>query len=113
MNVHQSPNHAAIETWDTVFFDNYCRFRHLVTTSVSIYSDIALSRYAPAPGARVLDLGCGFGDTSLQLAKLVYPGEVVGVDGSKRFAASAERDAVDSGVTNVRFLVGDVQTADL
>jgi len=48
------------------------------------FSDAALIRAAVEPGERVIDIGCGCGATSLQLAELVGPkGKVLGVDVSK------------------------------
>ncbi|HJQ84811.1 MAG TPA: methyltransferase domain-containing protein, partial [Candidatus Binatia bacterium] len=41
----------------------------------------AIEALAPAPGERVLDLGCGCGTTTLELARRVGPsGTVLGVD---------------------------------
>src|SRR5581483_9512181 len=70
----------------------------------------AMRRFPPAAGARVLDIGCGFGDSTLALAELVGPeGSALGVDISPRFIelAAAERD--EHQVQNVRFAVMDVQ----
>jgi len=62
----------------------------------------------------VLDLGCGFGDTTQQLAALVGPGgEAVGVDVSEPFIAAAREEAQSAGIDNVRFRSGDVQIMDL
>lgn len=66
------------------------------------------------PGERVLDIGCGPGSTSIQLAKRVAPdGEVVGVDISPEMVAAATRRASKAGATNVRFTVADVQHESL
>jgi ubiquinone/menaquinone biosynthesis C-methylase UbiE len=47
---------------------------------------------APAPGAVLLDVGCGTGDDARALARLVAPGgRVVGVDGSARAIAWARQ----------------------
>jgi 2-polyprenyl-3-methyl-5-hydroxy-6-metoxy-1,4-benzoquinol methylase len=49
-------------------------------------------------GMRVLDLGCGVGDVSLWIAKLVGPtGLVVGVDGSPEAIDAAEKRATVTG----------------
>jgi SAM-dependent methyltransferase len=62
----------------------------------------------------VLDLGCGFGDTTQRIAELVGPeGEVVGVDAAANFIEDARREAAEAGVSNVRFEVADIQMDDL
>jgi SAM-dependent methyltransferase len=86
-------NEEAIEAWDGPLYDRFVRFRHLLTT-----------------GERVLDVGCGFGDTTQQLARLVGPsGSVLGVDAAPRFVATAQAEAEQAGVSNVRFEVADVE----
>jgi SAM-dependent methyltransferase len=108
------PNAEAIEAWDTVLFDKFMRFRPLVTEGLGKHGDAAIARLAPTPGSRVIDLGCGFGDTSQQLARLVGPsGSVVGVDAAPRFIEGASREGVEAGFQNLRYVVADVQTADL
>ena len=64
------------------------------------------------PGSRVLDVGCGPGYASLDLAQLVgRTGRVIGVDLSERFIAEARRRAEDLGVPQAEFRAGDL--ADL
>jgi SAM-dependent methyltransferase len=58
-------------------------------------------------GFDVLDVGCGPGTITADLARRVAPGRVVGVDPSARVLAEARRAAADAGV-EVRFEVGDV-----
>ena len=68
--------------------------------------------FPPQPGQRVLDIGCGFGDTTQQIAALVGPeGEAVGIDASEKFIEASRVDAADDGVANASFVVGDVQLA--
>ncbi|QCR19072.1 methyltransferase domain-containing protein [Agrococcus sp. SGAir0287] len=59
------------------------------------------------PGQRILDVGCGPGSITIDLARRVGDGEVVGVDASAEVVAQARALAETSGVTNVRFEVGD------
>ena len=107
-------NAEAIQAWDTVLFDKFLRFRDTLTTGFSVHGHAVLERFPPRPGSRVLDVGCGFGDTTLDIAKrLGEAGAAVGVDASSRFIEAARRDAAAAGVPNVRFVVADVQTADL
>ncbi len=107
-------NEEAIEAWNGVLFDRFRQFRHLLVGGLTPHSDRALAYFPPRLGDRVLDIGCGFGDTAQQLAGLVGPtGEVVGVDSSERFVETARQEAEEAGVDNVRFEVADVEAAEL
>ena len=66
-------NAEAIEAWDGPLFDRFVRYRHLVVEGLKAHGDEAMRLHPPAVGERVLDLGCGFGDTTQQLAALVGP----------------------------------------
>jgi ubiquinone/menaquinone biosynthesis C-methylase UbiE len=109
-----SANAEAIAAWDGVLFDKFTRFRHLLTNGLAVHGTEALRRHPPREGTRALDLGCGFGDTTLELAKLVGPhGEAAGVDCSRRFVEEAKQSAAPTGVKNVRYFAGDVQLGEL
>lgn len=58
---------------------------------------------------RVLDVGCGCGETSRAAARLARRGEVLGLDLSGPMLALARRLAEAEGLTNVRFEQGDAQ----
>lgn len=60
------------------------------------------------PGLRVLDCGCGPGTISMGLARLVAPGEVVGIDREPSQLELARNNAHAHGVTNVRFETASV-----
>ena len=108
------PNAEAIEAWDGPLYDRFLRFRHIVTTGLGAHGEEALRLVPPQAGQRVLDIGCGFGDTTQRIAELVGPdGEAVGVDAAPRFIETAREEAAQAGVSNARFLVADVQTAAL
>lgn len=103
-------NDEAIEAWDGPLFDVFVQFRHLLVDSLGVHGDEGLRVAAPAPGERVLDIGCGFGDTARQLAELVgSEGSVLGVDAAPRFIETAREEAAQAGVDNVRFEVLDVE----
>jgi SAM-dependent methyltransferase len=107
-------NEVAIAAWNGVLFDRFVRFRHIVTTGLSAHGLRGLRLHPPRRGDRALDLGCGFGDTTRQLAGLVGPaGEAVGVDAAERFIDAARREAAEEGIANARFLVADVQACEL
>jgi len=103
-------NAEAITAWDGPLYDSFVRFRYVLTTGLGAHGERALSLYPPQPGQRVLDIGCGFGDTTQRIADLVGPdGEAVGVDAAARFIESSRAEAAEAGVTNARFLVADPQ----
>ncbi|MFO7177954.1 MAG: class I SAM-dependent methyltransferase [Pseudomonadota bacterium] len=109
-----SANAEAIEAWNTVLFQNWERFRDVLAGAYAHHGEMALRRHPPAPGTRVLDIGCGYGDTTLRIAELVGPsGEAVGVDAAENFVVSARLAAEARGVENARFLVADVQSDSL
>src|SRR5580692_1202383 len=61
-----------------------------------------------APGARVLDVGCGPGTITADLAARVPSGEVVGIDAAADVLHGARQEAERRGQANVRFETGDV-----
>jgi SAM-dependent methyltransferase len=69
----------------------------------------AIAALAPKPGERILDVGCGAGAASLELARAVGPGGgVTGVDISRPLLEVARGRA--AGLAGVNFLEADAQT---
>jgi ubiquinone/menaquinone biosynthesis C-methylase UbiE len=66
------------------------------------------------PGLDLLDVGCGPGTITVDLARRLYPGRVVGVDASGEVIAEAQRlqGRDGPGAANVGFVVGDVYELD-
>lgn len=107
-------NRVIVDAWNTVLYEKFCRFRHLLVGGLSQHSDAAFERCRYPEGARVLDIGCGFGDSTLRIAKRVGPaGEAVGVDCAENFIRAAEAEARKKGVDNARFFIVDAQWGDL
>jgi SAM-dependent methyltransferase len=62
------------------------------------------------PGSMVLDVGCGPGFATLDLAQLVAPtGRVIAIDESEQFIVRLKNRVRESGVANVDPFVQDVQ----
>lgn len=61
-----------------------------------------------APGQRLLDIGCGPGTITLDLAAFVAPGEVVALDREPAVLAEVERLAGERGRANLTTTIGDV-----
>jgi ubiquinone/menaquinone biosynthesis C-methylase UbiE len=103
-------NEEAIRAWDGPLYERFVRFRETVTSGLGAHGEEALRLHPPARGQRVLDVGCGFGDTTQRIAGIVGPdGEAVGVDAAPRFIEDAVREAAEAHLANARFLVADVQ----
>ena len=106
----EGANAEAIQAWDGPLYDRFVRFREIVTTGLGAHGEEALRIAQPQLGQRVLDIGCGFGDTTQAIATLVGPdGEAVGVDAAARFIETARVEAAEAGVANARFEVADVE----
>jgi SAM-dependent methyltransferase len=105
-----SENLEAQEAWNGVLFDRFLEFRDIVIGGLALAGDEALRVHPPREGDRALDVGCGFGDTAQQIARLVGPsGSVLGVDIAPRFIEQAWREAAEADVGNVSFEARDVQ----
>ena len=107
-------NEEATEAWSGVLFDRFIEYRDLIVEGLKAHGDAAMQLYPPEPADRVIDIGCGFGDTTQQLAGLVGPdGQAVGVDVSEPFIRASIAEAAEAGVENVEFFAADVQVGDL
>lgn len=103
-------NQEAIEAWNTILFDKFVEFRHLLVDALGVHGRRAMELVPPKRGAAVVDIGCGFGDTTVELANLVGPeGRAVGVDAASRFIEHARQEAAT--VPNASFEVLDVEEA--
>ena len=104
----QTPNAEAIAAWDGPLYDRFLQFRQIVTDGLGAHGERALRLHPPGRGERVLDVGCGFGDTTQGLAALVGPdGEAVGLDAAARFIDTARQEADQADIDNARFEVAD------
>ncbi|MGQ9680890.1 MAG: methyltransferase domain-containing protein [Candidatus Bathyarchaeia archaeon] len=59
-------------------------------------------------GMKVLDAGCGTGAVARRMAAKVSPGEIYGIDIDSLFISEARKLAVNEGISNVKFDLGDV-----
>jgi ubiquinone/menaquinone biosynthesis C-methylase UbiE len=84
-------NDIIIEAWNTVLFDKFSRFKHLLIDGLSSHSNEALRRHEHPKGAKVLDIGCGFGDSTIRIARTIGKnGEAKGVDCAVNFVNASK-----------------------
>jgi ubiquinone/menaquinone biosynthesis C-methylase UbiE len=104
------PNLDQVARWNEVMAPKFLRFRDVLVAGMAEHGRIAFERHPVSPGERVLDVGCGFGDTTIDLARRVGPaGDALGVDVCAPFLAVAREDASRLG-SAARFRLGDAQT---
>jgi ubiquinone/menaquinone biosynthesis C-methylase UbiE len=66
-----------------------------------------------SPGDRVLDIGCGPGTITADLATLVAPGRVTALEVTEAALALARTEMEQRGLSTVDFVVGDVHALDV
>lgn len=109
-----STNTQFVECWNEILTPKWLRFRHLLSNNGQVHSAQAYPNLDIRPGYRVLDIACGFGETTLELAERVGPsGRVLGVDCTEAFVEVAERERRERGVNNVEYRLADIDQADL
>ncbi|HCA85295.1 MAG TPA: SAM-dependent methyltransferase [Streptomyces sp.] len=64
------------------------------------------------PGLTVLDVGCGPGTITADLAELVAPGRVTAVDAAPAILGQARSVTAERGLDTVDFAVADIQALD-
>jgi ubiquinone/menaquinone biosynthesis C-methylase UbiE len=110
----EDPNAETTEAWDGPLFAVFEKFREAMTPGLDAQGLAALELAPPGPGDHVLDIGCGYGDTTKQIAGMIGPeGEATGVDISPRFIEAATAEAEEAGLGWTSFRVADVQTDEL
>jgi SAM-dependent methyltransferase len=104
-----APNAEQIRYWNETAGPRWVAFQRAVDEQLRPLGEIAAERGGIARGDRVLDVGCGCGDTTIALARRVAPGgRVLGIDVSAAMLARARERA--AGAANVEFLEADAQS---
>jgi len=103
---------AFVQFWNDVLAPKFIRFKHILVGGLSRHSEAVFPALPVRPGDRVLDVGCGFGDTAIRLAERVGPeGTVVGIDCCDAFLDIARGEVAARGVKTVTFMRGDAEIA--
>ena len=111
MNDIATPTNEFVEFWNDTLAEKFNRFREILMNGLSYHSRVPLNNLKLEAGSKVLDVGCGWGDTAIELARKTGPeGHVLGVDCVDDFLEKGRADARQAGVDNVTFVAADVQT---
>ncbi|MGH9085454.1 MAG: class I SAM-dependent methyltransferase [Acidimicrobiales bacterium] len=102
-------NRDQLRAWDGDEGAYWAEHAEYFDRSVAGYHERLLSAAAITPSERVLDVGCGTGQTTRDAARAAARGSALGVDLSARMLDYARRRATEEGVTNASFLQADAQ----
>ena len=107
-------NDDFISCWNEILVPKWNRFRHILSGNGAVHSEMAQDYFKIQPGDKVLDIGCGYGETCIEIGKIVGPeGEVLGLDCTEAFLEIANKERDEAGLDNVKFVLGDAQTYEL
>ncbi len=102
-------NDGQFEFWEDIAPDWLASLEHTDLVA-SPFGESAMNGLSLQSGQRVLDIGCGAGSTTLEIARRVGPsGQVVGLDIAPAMIAAANGFASAAGIPNATFRVADAQ----
>ena len=105
------PNAEQIVYWNETAGPKWVALQELLDAQIAPLGLATMDLLGVAAGDRVLDVGCGTGQTSVELARRVGPsGTVTGVDLSSPMLARARERAGSARRDNVAFVQADAQT---
>ena len=99
------------EVWNEILAPKFIRFRQVLVSGAEPHGRRAMALFSPQPGHAAVDIGCGFGDATSELAELVGPsGTALGLDLAPAFIALARAATQPLKLAQLRFLVEDAAT---
>src|SRR5215831_8704322 len=108
-----SPNAAQAEFWNSPATRAWSQQHERVDRAVVPLFEALIAAAAPRPGERVLDIGCGSGTTTLELAMRVGEGgQVLGADIAQPSVAKARERIAAAGLRHADVTVADAATHD-
>lgn len=102
-------NLGALQAWDGREGEHWADQEAAFDESLRAFRASFFAAAAIGTSDRVLDIGCGNGQTTRHAARVASEGSALGVDLSAQMLARARQRAVEEGVTNVEFRQADAQ----
>jgi SAM-dependent methyltransferase len=102
-------NHEQAAHWDGEEGDGWTEGEERHNCAVRALNVRLFATAAVTAGDRVLDIGCGCGETTREAARLAPDGGALGVDLSSRMLERARERSREEGITNVTFQQADAQ----
>ena len=107
-------NSEQIAEWNGALGERWVAMRQEIDRLVVPFGNAALKAAAPQSGERAIDVGCGCGDTSIELARRVgAAGSVLGIDVSQPMLAVARSRGALANCAHLAFRDGDASEAAL
>src|SRR5258708_6239747 len=107
-------NSEQIAEWNGALGQRWVAKQQETDRIVAPFGDAALKTAAPQSGERVIDIGCGCGDTSIEIARIVGPaGSVLGIDVSEPMLEVARAHSALANCAHLAFCEGDASEAAL
>jgi SAM-dependent methyltransferase len=114
MDMNDAPNAAQIDYWNAQAGETWARFQAQLDRQIEPLGLEAMRVLNPGDRERMLDVGCGCGQTTMALAERVgSQGAVVGVDISRPMLEVARGRPTPAGAIQPQFVEADAQSADL
>lgn len=111
METIASQENDYVQFWNHTLAEKFERFRDILMNGLSHHSRTPLNKLHLQNGSKILDVGCGWGDTAIELAKKTGPsGYVLGLDCVDQFLHAGRNGARLENLENIEFINADVET---
>ena len=107
-------NSEQIAEWNGELGARWVAMQQEIDRIVAPFGNAAVKAAAPQPGERVIDIGCGCGDNTIEIARIVgEAGAVLGIDVSRPMLEVARSRGALANCAHLAFREGDASEAEL